>query len=64
MEVKIDRNLCVACGACVSSCPAVFYIKDGLAAARPAPPEWQDDALSAAEDCPTAAISIVWDECP
>lgn len=58
MEIKLDRDLCVACGACVSSCPAVFYMRAGCAATRPCPPEWQDDALSAIEDCPVGAITF------
>jgi len=59
MKVKIDRNLCIGCGACVTICPDVFelkddekvYVKDEKACER-------CDCKMAAQGCPVQAISI------
>ncbi len=60
MHVAIDRAGCIACGQCVSTCPAVFDIaSDGLAEVIMQPePEQEAEVHAAAEGCPTAVISV------
>lgn len=59
MEVKVDQDLCISCGLCVSSCPDIFaWNTDDKAEAVK---EKVDDDLEecvqdAADDCPTDAI--------
>lgn len=64
-KVKVDRNLCIACGACYSCVPEVFQadeeglsrvvIKDGII-----PENLVQDAHDAYLGCPTEAIS--WED--
>ena len=59
MTLSIDSAACVSCGMCAERLPALFAIDRAVRCARllrqPAPTE-EDDALEAAEDCPTGAI--------
>lgn len=59
MTLSIDPAACVSCGMCAERLPALFTIDRAVRCARllrqPAPME-EDDALDAAEDCPTGAI--------
>ena len=59
MTLSIDSTACVSCGMCAERLPALFVIDRAVRCARllrqPAPME-EDDALDAAEDCPTGAI--------
>lgn len=56
-EIKVDKDLCIGCGACAAYCPDTFKIDDdGLAIAIKS--EVNDDVISAAENCPTDAIKI------
>ena len=59
MTLSIDPAVCVSCGMCAERLPALFVIDRAVRCARllrqPAPME-EDDALDAAEDCPTGAI--------
>ena len=59
MPLSIDSTACVSCGMCVERLPALFTIARAVRCARllrqPAPME-EDDAIEAAEDCPTGAI--------
>ena len=59
MTLSIDSTACVACGMCAERLPDLFVIDRTLRCARllrqPALME-EDDALEAAEDCPTGAI--------
>ena len=59
MEVKVDQDLCISCGLCVSSCPDIFAWNGEEKA------EADSDAVNsenegcvkdAADGCPTDAI--------
>lgn len=53
--VKINKEKCIGCGACVSICPSVFEIKDGKANVKSQEDfECVDKAI---ESCPAQAIS-------
>ena len=59
MELKVDKDLCIGCGACQAVCPDVFEIEDdGLATTivDKVPAEVEEDAIDAKEGCPTNAI--------
>ncbi len=57
MKVKVDPNLCIGCGLCVSTAPGVFRINtEGKA--EPVTGEGDPDLIKqAVSDCPVQAIS-------
>lgn len=61
MKFKVDKDLCIGCGACASICEEVFEITDdGYATAKDEEvtnDEIKENAISALESCPTSAIS-------
>jgi len=62
MRVKVDPELCIACGACVSTAPEVYdWDDDGKAVAveDDVPAEMEDEVREALESCPTEAIQEV-----
>jgi len=60
MKVKIDPDLCTACGLCTDSVPQVFKMgKDLAEVTNPAvPPNLENGVRDAASDCPAEAIII------
>ncbi|HBL35875.1 MAG TPA: ferredoxin [Firmicutes bacterium] len=59
MKTKVEPDLCIACGLCISSCPEIYtWDDDGKAVAVQAQvPEGQETcAEEAADNCPTDAI--------
>lgn len=60
MKAKVDADLCVGCGLCVETCPAVFEMKDSLAVAKAAgvPADAEAACRDAADGCPVKAITI------
>ena len=52
--MKVDKEKCIGCGACVSLCPDSFGMKDGKSTVTS--DKDCDEALTA---CPTAAITQV-----
>ena len=66
MKFKVDKNICIGCGACQAICPDVFEIEDdGLAAAVAEANETNlEEAQDAAAGCPVGAISEDTEESP
>ena len=59
MKAKVNKDLCIGCGACAAIVPDVFQIgDDGLAEVieTPVKEEHIEDATNAKESCPTEAI--------
>lgn len=65
MNLKVDTDVCIGCGACQATAPDVFEINDeGLAevTCETVPEELNMDALDALEGCPVGAISEINDD--
>lgn len=61
MKTKVDPDLCIACGLCISTCPDVYdWGDDGKVCAidGSVPEEQESCAEEAADGCPTDAINI------
>ena len=60
MRALVDKQICVACGMCVDSCPQEFrFGTDGFAEGyQEIPQDVVDDVLQVAEDCPVGAIEL------
>ena len=61
MKVSVDYDVCASTGACMQVCPEVFEVcSDGyLYVLQEEPPaELHDKVRTAADLCPTAAISV------
>lgn len=65
--VCVDKETCIACGACALHAPNVFdYDNNGIAysmlddnkGTAPIPTKWLDDAEDAMEACPSLSIQI------
>ena len=59
MRVRVEDS-CTACGLCAETCPDVFQMGAEFAEviSDPVPPESEDSAQEAADDCPVEAIII------
>ena len=59
MKVRIE-DTCTACGLCVDTCPEVFQMGADMAEVlvEEVPPEYEDAAQQAADECPVEAIII------
>ena len=62
MKAKVNKDLCIGCGACAAIVPDVFQIgDDGLAEVNTdteVNEDLIDEVKDAAEGCPTSAIEI------
>jgi len=65
MIIKVDQNLCLGCGLCVSLCPEFFELsEDGKAKVKN---DLEDSLIKDSnieeviESCPAEAISILGD---
>lgn len=61
MKARVDKSKCIACGLCISTCPAVFaFDDDGLAKAKEGAIAASEAASvqQAADDCPASAIEV------
>lgn len=62
MKVRVDAELCIACGACISLVPEVYdWDEDGKAQAidEEVSTDLEDETREALESCPTEAIEEV-----
>ena len=62
MKLKVDKDICIGCGACQAIAPDVFEIDDdGLAKTivEEVPENNSEDAIDAKEGCPVSAIEEV-----
>ncbi len=59
MKVRIEDS-CTACGLCVDTCPEVFEMGDEIAEVivDNVPPELEETAQQAADECPVEAIVV------
>lgn len=58
MKVRIDPDICIGCGLCVSTCPEVFEMKDDKAVVHvgAVPKGSEELARKAVDECPVTAI--------
>lgn len=59
--IKVNKDLCIGCGACAALVDDVFELgEDGLAEAKvdKVNEELVDEVRDAAEGCPTSAIEV------
>lgn len=59
MELYVDQDLCIACGACISLCPEVYDWNDEDKAhviVDEVPEDSEETAVDAMDSCPTEAI--------
>lgn len=65
----VDKDTCIACGACGSTAPDIFdyddeglaeviYNDDGNHGLKEIPDDLNDDLLDACEGCPTESIKV------
>jgi ferredoxin len=59
MKVRIEDS-CTACGLCAETCPEVFEMGSEIAivVADEVPPDLEDTAHQAADECPVEAIIV------
>ena len=59
MKLEVNKDACIGCGACASTCPDVYNLDDdGFAYVKVdhIPQDKVEDAIDAKEGCPTDAI--------
>ena len=57
MKVKVDKEKCIGCGACVSICSGVFEMKGDKAEVKVKDTK-EKCAKEAADSCPVQVISV------
>ena len=60
MKVRVDKEICIGCGLCVSTCPEVFKMEEDKAVviANPAPKQAEETCKRATDECPVTAIFL------
>ncbi|MCI1944920.1 ferredoxin [Clostridium luticellarii] len=61
MKAVVDKDVCISCGLCPSTCPEVFEMDDdgkAVAISGEVPEESKDSAKEAEENCPVSAITV------
>ena len=59
MKTYVDQDTCISCGMCVTTCNELYsFNDDGKAEAivDTVPPELEEEAKQAADNCPVSAI--------
>lgn len=65
MKIRVNKDVCIACGACYAVAPEVYQMDDdGMSEVinEVIPAELEDEAMEALEGCPTEAIYLVTEE--
>ena len=59
-KISINQEKCIGCGACESTAPNLFELKDGKAKAKKQPKSKDEEkkAKEAEEGCPVQAIKV------
>ena len=60
MSIKIDKNLCIGCGACVALCPKNFKLNETEGKAEVINQDDPECAKNATASCPVQAITVLW----
>jgi len=60
MKAKVDPDICIGCGLCVTTCPEVYRMEDDKAVVCVAvvPKGAEETCQKAADECPVTAITI------
>jgi len=58
VTVKVDKKLCIGCGACASMCSDIFEMKGGKSVVKKAKVDDATCAKEAESSCPVGAISV------
>lgn len=60
MKVKVEKDICIGCGLCVSTCPEVYKMEGDKAIVLVAvvPKDVEESCKRAAEECPVTAIIV------
>jgi ferredoxin len=60
LKAKVDPDVCIGCGLCVDTCPAVYKMDGDKAVAyvNPVPKEAEECCKKGADDCPVTAIAV------
>jgi ferredoxin len=59
MKIAVDKDKCLGCGMCVSSCPECFKMDGGTSSVVEGVESCDKCDLSqVADDCPAGAISV------
>ncbi len=61
MKAKVNKDICIGCGACQAILPDVFELEDdGLATCKEEniTDDNKDEVLDASDSCPTGAIEV------
>ena len=60
MTAKVDKDACIGCSLCVSTCAEVFKMEGdkAIVIANPVPKSADDCAKRAADECPVTAIIV------
>lgn len=59
MKVKVNKEACIGCGACIAICEDVFEMnEEGISTVKQeeVPSDLEDQVKDAIESCPTGAI--------
>lgn len=61
MKASVDKDICIGCGLCPSTCPDVFSMDDdgkAVAIKDEVPNNLEDDSIDARDSCPVSAINL------
>lgn len=60
MKAKVDADLCIGCGLCVTTCPEVFEMQGDKAVVigSAVPKNAEDTCKKATDECPVTAIIL------